>query len=135
MSDEKPHVQDFMRDGGIVVPRLCQRHEHDLVVQQLRLSPNDDWRSHMVLALILLFQATTATDRFRKRCGGDRDAGDDADVAAMNIVLSEIGCLACWNGAVYRLVLSVFRRGGFEHAAAVGKDWSCDADFARWMSA
>lgn len=113
--------------GGIYLPRLCQRHEHDLVVAQLRLKPEDTWRAHYVVAQILMFQGLSATERFRRR------VGPEGGVAAMNIVLAEIGCPACWNGALYRLVVQLFKKGGFHHAAKVSQNWALDEEWSRWM--
>lgn len=126
MSEKPFDVQDFMRTGGIVMPTLCKRHEYDLIVDQLKVPESGPWRSYYIVAQILMFQGMCADGRFQKR------VGPDGGTEAMNIVLSEIGCGACWNGALYRLVVRLMKRG-FDYASEVSLGKRVDEDWQRWI--
>jgi hypothetical protein len=93
MSDEK-------EQEPIVVPLMCKRHQHDLVVRRLKLAPDDAWQGAYLTAQLLLFQWATGDKRIMARTAGETDS--------LSLVLNEIGCLACWDhdayGRVYRLM-------------------------------
>jgi len=90
----------------IMVPSLCDRHLHELVIRRLKMPESGPWRSRVVIAQILLFQWTATDPRFWKRCGKTQD---ERDVAAMNIVVAEIGCLACWSPRGFRVIWNMMR--------------------------
>lgn len=87
---------------------------------KLAMTPDQPWRSRMIVVQILLFQLTSADERFQKRLGESADS--------MGLVLAEIGCLACWNEANYLRACRIIRRG-FEHAAKVTQGRASDPDF------
>lgn len=123
---EKFSVEEFTATGGILIPKLCERHRHDLIVRQLHVTPTSS-PGHMawtVIASILLFQGAVVDEKFR--------ATTDGSTGALNLFLRSIECPACWKPALYRLVVRVCKRG-FDHAARVGKMDLHDDDFSRWL--
>lgn len=106
----------------IMVPNLCERHLHELVVQRLKLREYEPWRSRVIIAQILLFQFTATDPRFWKRCSLTQDERDNQ---AMNIVLSEIGCLGCCQPKGFATVWQMMR-DDLEGAIAASKrgDWA-----------
>lgn len=108
-----------MTNPQVMLPPICDRHDHDLIVRQLKLRPSDPWRVYHVVAQLLLFNRVVAEDGIAKRAEGD--------ASNLTLVLAELGCLACARPALYRRVVLVCRKG-LEHAAAVSRGERTDPD-------
>lgn len=85
------------------------------------MGPETTWRATDFVAKLLLFQGTTADERFQARIGGDFKAN-------ANVVLAEIGCLACFSPELYERVCRVMAKG-LSHAAAVTQGKIADEGF------
>lgn len=121
MTDEFT-VTGELPEPAVMVPSLCAPHMHELVVQRLRIPESGPWQTRMVIAQMLLFQWTATDPRFWQRCGRTKD---ERDVAAMNLVLAEIGCLACWSSRGFQTIWQMMR-DDLEGAIAASKrgDWA-----------
>lgn len=117
---------DEIPPNAIVPAQLCQWHQHDLIVHKLRIPQSGPWASNMIIANAMLFSLTTLEDNFNFRVAR---FGADGYTAAMNGVLAEIGCLACYRDRNYNRVVRILRRGGLEYAAKLMKGEAKDPDF------
>jgi hypothetical protein len=106
--------------NSVMVPDLCDRHLHELVVRRLKLAPSDGWRAKVIIAQILLFQWTATDPRFWRRCG---KTVEERDRQAMNIVLAEIGCLACYSPRGFSTIWRMIR-DDLDGAVAASKVWN-----------
>jgi hypothetical protein len=103
MADDKPTV---------VVPVTCERHRYDFLVRRMHIGPEDPRLAAEVTLQLLLFRLTVADPRIVARAGGDS--------YNLSLVLAELGCMACWSQAYYRLAYRCCQKG-IEHAAAVAR--------------
>lgn len=97
----------------VMIPNLCQKHQRDLV-RKLHMSDRDPWRVAMTVTQIMLFTWTTADVGFHRRTEGH--------TANFNIVLAEIGCLACRSHDGFARAIRLIRERGMSHAAAVSRN-------------
>lgn len=105
---------------NITVQQMCERHRYALLHDYLDLGPGDAWMAREVGALILLFQGASADDRIWKRAEGKAEN--------LSLVLGEIGCLACWDSALFGRVARVAQKG-LAHCAAVTQGRIADEGF------
>lgn len=86
---------------------MCRKHQQ-LLVGQVGLKPSDPWRAHVIVAQIVLFQATSAHPSTYERLGGDLKR------------LGELGCLACFRPDAFGEIIQAFQRGGIAAVKALG---------------
>jgi hypothetical protein len=98
MSSQLPSPQK-----AAYLPQLCAKHQR-AVVQRLKLAPDSWWQGALMATQLACFRATSLDPRFIKRTEGD--------IAAMSIVLAEIGCLGCWQPRAIEVSISIMRRDG-----------------------
>lgn len=79
----------------------------------------------VVLANALMFRRVSARRRFQARCGGKVE---DRGVSTINLVLAEIGCLACWDQSSFTAAIACLRRPD-PYAADVIHGRVVDPDF------
>lgn len=109
-----------------VIPTLCERHRAELV-HGLAIPESGPWQTAIIVASILLFQASTADDRVWQRCtlleNGDRDAND------LSLVLAEIGCLACFKPESFGQLLGIMQKHGITYAAELSRGTRVDPEW------
>lgn len=111
-----------------MMPDICAEHQYDLIVHELRIPETGPWRAHYVVAQMLFFQGLTALESFQSR------VGKDGDQRTITLVLAEIGCPACHNRALYKLVVRTLKKG-MGYAAKIVQRKGVDDDWRRWMGA
>ncbi len=94
----------------ITVPQMCQLHQR-LLVDQLEIGPDGPWRSHILVAQITLFQATTAHPSTYKQIDGDVQR------------IEELGCLACFRPDAFGEIIQAFQQGGIGAVKALGEKY------------
>lgn len=97
-----------MSEPLIVIPDMCQTHQR-LLLDLLGIGPDGPWRSHIVVAQIALFQATTAHSTTYERIGGDVQR------------VGELGCLACFRPDAFGAIVDAFQQGGLSAVKALGE--------------
>lgn len=97
-----------MTNPRIDVPAMCQRHQR-LLLDQIGIGPDGPWRSHIIVAQIALFQATTAHPSTYARIGGDVTR------------IGELGCLACDRPDAFGEIVQAFQRGGIAAVKQYGE--------------
>lgn len=96
-----------MPPDTIVTQALCKRHATSVRLR-LHLTEVGPWRDACVLTGVLLFRRVSARRQFQARCGG---TPDEHAVETINLVLAEIGCLACWDSSAFTAAIACLRKG------------------------
>ena len=105
----------------IYIKNICKKHQEILLINKLHLTAKDPYMATQFIAELLLFQGSLMGDsRVHKRTGGD--------MGQMNLVLAEIGCLACFDRDLFKRVVGVMRKG-LTHAAQVSQGKANDREF------
>lgn len=106
----------------VMIPSYCESHLYELLVLRLGIPESGPWQSRTVISQMLLFQWVCVDPRFWRRCGNEEC---ERDTHAMNIVLAEIGCLACFAPKGFRVVWQMMR-GDLDAAIGASKrgDWA-----------
>lgn len=95
----------------IQMPQMCNKHQ-SLLVQQLGLTQADPWRAHIIVAQIVLFQATTAHPSTWEKVDGKVER------------IPELGCLACFRPDSFGEIIEAMRTGGISAAKALGERYA-----------
>lgn len=94
----------------ICVPDMCQKHQR-LLLDQIGIGPDGPWRSHIIVAQIVLFQGATAHSDTYERIGG-------------NVLrIAELGCLACYRPDTFGEIVQAFQQGGIAAVKALGEGY------------
>jgi len=102
-------------------------------VWRLKVGEDGPWQVALITMQILCFTWATTNPSFNKRLqGAPGDADEHAHPRDMNLVLAEIGCLACFDGEGYDRA-SILCRRDLSRAAKIAQgkekdpDWPIDA--------
>jgi hypothetical protein len=98
----------------ITVPNMCHKHQR-LLVTQLGIGPRGPWRSHIIVAQLVLLQATTAHADTYDRIGENLER------------IGELGCLACFRPDAFGEIVDAFQSGGLAAVKALGEKKVTDA--------
>ena len=100
-----------MDNPKIVLPDMCQLHQH-LLVKQAGYSPDSPWRSVIIAAQIALFQATTADPTTYERIDGRIER------------LAELGCLACYKPDAFGEIVEAAKTHDLGVIKVLGESWA-----------
>ena len=103
-----------MTDTPLELPQMCEKHQA-LLLHQIGIGPEGPWRSHIIVAQIVLFQGTTAHPDTYVRLNRDITR------------IGELGCLACYRPDTFGEVVQAFQQGGMAAAKALGERYITDA--------
>lgn len=87
----------------IIIPDICKKHQHQLIVWDLKIMPDGPWMSAVVVANILLFQGLM----FERIVNKPKE-------------ITVLGCLGCKAPNVWDKMVKVMKKG-FSHAAQVSQ--------------